>query len=176
MRDENYKLKKYAESDSPPKLSDRKIYTGVYRGIRFEINNFNFGPIDTESRWTHYIYIALDQQLEKELADKFWLEGTLIDGGNKYLRHDYYGSVIDNLEFHGGCTYYSKEAGFEGEPRVVKIGCDYQHLWDQDKQYDLSYIYAEVIQTIDSLYRLANNKIKIRSWGDGQYRYLEEFE
>lgn len=39
---------------------------------------------------------------------------------------DYDCSLGDKIygKFHGGCTFYSKQRSY------VKIGCDYQHLWD----------------------------------------------
>jgi hypothetical protein len=175
--EENYALKKWAELDQAPEKKDREVWLGVYRGVRFEINRFK--GYREEPGWTHYIWIAIDEQLEPAIAEKFWLKPqvkSFSPGGRPYLHHDYYDSIVASLEFHGGITYYSKEAGFEGEPRVVKIGCDYQHLWDEGKHYSLADVESECRSTIDSLYALLDGKVKVRSRGDGKYRYIEEFE
>lgn len=51
-------------------------------------------------------------------------------------------------------TWYSKEAGFDGDPRVVKIGCDYAHYWDQGGYYTLETVTRDAIGTIDALRRM----------------------
>lgn len=176
--EENYDLIGYAETDKAIELQSKKVWLGIYRGVRFEINNFRFGPTDTEDRWTHYIAIWLEQ-LPEELQPKFWLDArvfSIAEGHREHITHDTHNSIISSLEFHGGCTFYDKIAGLEGGPKAVKIGCDYQHYWDVGKQYDVNFVYSEVKETIDSLYKLANEKIKVRSWGDGKYRLIEEFK
>jgi len=177
VSEENYKSIKYIEKESPTTKSLREVWLGIYRGIKYEINKFKFGPDDKEDRWTHYIIITLDQ-IPEELREKFWLKPELKQlSGSKsnYISHNYYDSIISNLEFHGGCTYYEHLSGHYGESRIVKIGCDYQHYWDEGRQYDLKYVESEVRATIDSLWTLCG-RIKYRSFGDGAFRYEEEFE
>ncbi len=175
---ENYALKKYAEVESLPAINNRSVWYGVYRGVRFEINRFTYSETDTEYKWTHYIILNIDEQLRHEMAEKFWLEPEyrkMSEESRERLHYDYYKSPVGDIEFHGGCTFYSKETKIDDKIRVVKIGCDYQHLWDEGKHYDLNYVYTEVKQSIDSLWKIAG-PIKIRSWGDGKYRLLEEFQ
>lgn len=178
MITENYKLKRWAQITEPPTEKTKRIWFGVYRGVRYEINWFKFSPTDHEDRWTHYIWLPIDQQLEPEMAEKFWLTPVerKMSSGKSYTSYDYYDSIVGNLEFHGGCTWYSKESGPDDPHRMVKIGCDYQHLWDMDQKYDVAYVQSEAQKTIDSLYEVCGGKIKIRSWGDGVYRYEHEFE
>jgi len=40
-----------------------------------------------------------------------------------------------NINFHHGCTYYTKESGIDGSKQSIKIGCDYQHFWDEGHYY-----------------------------------------
>lgn len=75
---------------------------------------------------------------------------------------------------HGGCTWYSKESTVDDKKRLVKFGCDYSHLWDEGKTYTLESVYSDVKNSINSLLELVG-KIKIRSWGDEKYRFIEEF-
>lgn len=128
-----------------------KVWTGTHKGVAFEINNFKIDETkysDEKDCWTHYIIIYLNRIPEKYKPNSFWLRGKRNRG---YIFYDYHKhSIIGRIEFHGGCTWYSKERGFDGTEKVIKIGCDYQHLWDEGKQYDLEYVKKEVKETIDS--------------------------
>ena len=44
---------------------------------------------------------------------------------------DYYKSSFAEVEFHGGITFYQEKINQDGET-IVKVGCDYQHLWDEE--------------------------------------------
>ena len=80
------------------------------------------------------------------------------------------------MELHGGCTYYQKMNNpDERKDRTVKVGCDFQHYWDEGKTYNLSYVHSCVKNSIESFHKYLGGKIKIRSGGDGVYRYLEDF-
>lgn len=174
MSNEDYSNIKYMEYESGPALKDTKRYFGKYRGINYEINNFHIGTMPS---WTHYIILHIDDQLSEKSREKFWLTPrytSFSEGGVEHLSYDYWDSIIADIEFHGGCTWYSKESSVDAKRRSVKIGCDYQHIWDEGMQYDLDYVYNEVKKTIDSLIELVG-PIKIRSFGDGKYRYHEEF-
>ena len=109
--------------------------------------------------WTHYIHLSLDQ-IPEESREKFWLPPKLEAmsvSKRKYVwydYYDYYDSIISSLEFHGGCTFYEKTSGVDDAPRSVKIGCDYQHLWDDGQYYSIGYVIGEIKQTIDSLHNL----------------------
>lgn len=123
--------------------------------------------------WTHYIYINIDDQIaEKDIAEKFWLE-PIKNERSKRVTYNYWDSIIDLLKFHGGCTWYSKESGPDEEKRIVKIGCDYQHLWDEGKDYDVDYVKIQCELTIDSLLKVCTIK-KWCSWC-GNYDLEENF-
>jgi len=179
---DNYAHKRYAELEQEPKENERRVWRGFYRGVRFEINNFKMGDdkyVPIKDCWTHYLIISLDEQLPKEWADKFWLEPKYMrfrENGPEHLTYDYFDSVVASLDWHGGCTFYEKLGGPDTKERIVKMGCDYQHLWDEGREYSLAYVHGKVKKTIDSLYELVGGKVKIRSLGDGKYRYWEEFE
>jgi hypothetical protein len=134
------------------KESNTKKWTGTYKGVAFEINNFQFEPNKFEPQgkdcWAHYIILHLNRIPEKYNPESFWLKGKM----NRNMAHyDYYAhEIIGKIEFHGGCTWYSKEHGFDGEEKIIKIGCDYQHSWDEGKRYDLEYVKRQVEETVDS--------------------------
>lgn len=130
----------------------------LYRGIGWEItareNQFRTPYTDWATSWCHYIHLNLDQ-LPPSIRDDFWLPPKESGfGKRKRITYDYMDSIIYNLEWHGGCTYYDKTGGFDGEPRRIKAGCDYQHYWDEGKEYDFDYVLSEAKATIDSLHAL----------------------
>ena len=142
------------------KKSDREEFYGTYKDIKFEIIKFP-NPMkkiedqvfdssrESEFNWCHYIYLDLDKQIEdKEIADKLWLEPKYTNKGR--FSYDYWTEEINNIEFHGGCTFYSKVSSPDDKNRRIKIGCDYQHIGDVGREYNLSFIEHNVQKTIDS--------------------------
>ena len=160
------------------KSTTDKFY-GEYRNVKFEIiktpENSDYFNNQRDFRWCHYIYLNIDKVIpNKELANKFWLLPKEMDkrSGNRiYYNYDVY--PIKGIVFHGGCTWYSKEQGFDGSDRIIKIGCDYQHLWDVGKFWDLDYVLNEVKETIDSLWNIT----PINKWCSycGKYSPNKEF-
>lgn len=178
ISDDSYDLKKYAELDSPPAEKICRVWTGVYKGIRFEINNYAFEDGKPLDKWTHYLWLRLDDQLPKEKADSFWLkprEERFRPNGRPWITYDYYDSPVGKIEFHGGCTWFSKESTEDEPSRVIKIGCDYQHIWDEGRHHTVGYIYEQVQVSIDSFLDQFG-PVKVRSWGDGLFRFIEEFK
>lgn len=174
----DYSLLKYAKVDQPPKESKSVIYYGIFRGVNFEIKNMKEAMNDFEEQWTYYIYINIDDQLSDEFKEKFWLPPRyhkFSEHGTEHCAYDYYATVVGNLDFHGGCTWYSKETNVDEKSRRVKIGCDYQHLWDVGNSYSVESVHRDVKRTIDSLYEIVGD-VKIWSWGDGKYRFLNEYK
>lgn len=124
---------------------ETNIWTGIYRGVRFEINNFKIGIDDC---WTFYLILYLNRIPLENKPNSFWLKGK--KNGNHIL-YDYYNhGVISNLKWHCGCTWYSKESGFDGEQKIIKIGCDYQHYWDEGHHYYIESVCSDVRECIDS--------------------------
>ena len=105
--------------------------------------------------------------------DVFILEPEFDEKGK--LSHDYYKSDISNIEMHGGVTFYSKEGGADDEPVVIKIGCDYGHLWDEGNDINDIIVSYDVRGTIDDLF-LKYPEIKIRSFFYGGYYLSSEGE
>ncbi len=125
---------------------ETEIWTGSHKGVTFEINKFK--SYTGGDNWTHYIFIRLERIPDTVMAERFWLSGEVDSKGR--VNYKTWESIINHLEFHGGCTWYSKEQGFDGGNKAVKIGCDYQHYWDEGREYDLQDIMFEVEKTIDS--------------------------
>jgi len=135
------------------------IWRGTYRGVPFEVNNFSLGG---DPKWTFYLHIYLDQMPE-DIRERFWLEPDppMEEFKNRVFYPYNYEPLINDLAWHHGCTFYEKIMGFDGARRVVKIGCDYNHLWDQERTYTLEAVSSDARRCIDSLYELIPN---IKKW------------
>jgi len=131
---------------------ETEIWEGTYRGVDFEIKHFRRPPNEFNHEethhWTYYLIIDLSKIPKESKPNQLWLKAKPDDKGRVFYRYNNC-FLISHLDFHGGCTYYSKLGGFDGSSRVVKIGCDYQHLWDEGYIYDLEWVTGDVIKTIE---------------------------
>ena len=120
---------------------------GVYKGVSYNICH----PF-SHYKWTYYIYLRLDLFQDKELAESLWLTAEKPDERFETKFYRYYNNkLINNLWFHGGCTWYSKEYD-SNDNRVIKIGCDYSHLWDEGRHYTIDGVLEAAKATIDDLH------------------------
>lgn len=78
-----------------------------------------------------------------------------LTSGSFWETHDYHD--VPDYGFHGGITWYSRDIGinkFTGKPeKFLKIGCDYNHLWDREGGYsdDLDSVERDAKRLIESL-------------------------
>ena len=128
---------------------EKTEWHGEYKGVSFEIQRY---PAFDHMRprkfsWTFYLYIHIDRIPEENTPDSFWLNPRK-EGDRTY--YDYCGhGVLSSVSWHGGMTWYSKESGLDGTPKVIKAGCDYQHYGD-DWELSLDELKGDVIEAIDS--------------------------
>ena len=151
-------------------MREYTVFSGSYRGIGWSGHRIKASDSMKEiSRrnydWTHYIHVCLDQ-LPVERREELWLPAEVKErsvSGRKYITYDYYKGVVGDIEFHGGCTFYEKKGGLDNAPRWVKIGCDYQHIWDDGYYYNETDVEREAKESIDSLHSLIPN-IGVHCW------------
>ena len=106
------------------------------------------------------------------LFDSLWLPPQEKSWGitYKYEACD----LIDEIEFHCGCSYYEKHGGFDGFPRTVEVGCDYQHLYDiESPRQSFHSILFDVQRAIDGL-RVTVPDLKWRCGYNGKYYDIAE--
>lgn len=132
-----------------------KRWSGEHRGIQFEIQNFKLSDRDG---WTFYIYLR-EPQFKPEDFNKFWLEPHYDD--KQRVHYEYSSSVLADLDWHCGITFYEKYCGPDHKIRCVKVGCDYQHYWDDGHSYSETYLEYDVKRCIDSVYEKFSD---IRKW------------
>jgi len=138
-------------------LIEQNLKKGTYKGIVFEISE----PIDPYNFYNYYIYIILDFIEDKDLANNLWLEpvdGTVIPDRPRKKYPYLENPLLSALDFHGGITYYSR--GFDSQDRrQIKIGCDYNHFFDQHRIYNQSEVMSEVKNTIDDFLNQVDYKL-----------------
>lgn len=127
----------------------KKVFDGEYRGVTFEIQNFSL--LRELDAWTFYIYIREQQFGEK--FNEFWLTPEYDKKMRCHYRYMESG-IINNIDFHGGCTYYEKCSSPDEKFRTVKIGCDYQHYGDEGVGYDEKWLESDAKTAIDSLLKI----------------------
>ena len=138
-------------------LIERNLQKGAYRKIAFEISE----PTEEYNFYNYYIYIVLDFIQDEEMADDLWLEpvdGTIIPERPRKMYPYLENPLLSSLDFHGGITFYSKYFDSQ-DRRQIKIGCDYNHLFDQDRYYNQSEVLEEVKNTIDDFLSQVNYEL-----------------
>ena len=74
---------------------------------------------------------------------------------SKLFRLTEQNEILNEIYFYGGITYYHKTWGFDdGQEKIIKVGCDFNHILDQGVCYNLEDIQVHVKKTIDSLYKV----------------------
>jgi len=124
-----------------------EVYSGKYLGVPYEIRRWYLS--DGTPCWNYYLFL-----IEKQIPHVFeslWLPGKRLAMARNHIAYEYNETIIGNLDWHCGCTYYEKISGFDGADRAIKVGCDYSHLYDENKSYDVSDIERDVIDCVDSL-------------------------
>ena len=136
------------------KESNLKKWTGSYNGVGFEINNWK-NDSDGKENWTFYLILFLSRIPIEHKPNSYWLKGKKSYG---HIIYDYYKHhVLSNIIWHCGITYYSKENGFDGDEKVIKVGCDYRHYWDEGHYYNLEIVKFDVKKAIESFLEFVPN-------------------
>jgi len=141
-------------------------YWGDHRGMRFKIVKSRHYEDENRFSWCHYVIAHLDRIPQKQRR-KFTARKKTFRGRTSY---DYYKTEWANLEWHGGITYYEKLS-----KNLVEVGCDYQHLHDERRDYSLSYIVSQAKETIDSFWVMVPDS-KVWCSGNGNIYNVNEGE
>jgi hypothetical protein len=127
-------------------------YSGRYKSVGFEIKFFEDSdrvsliPF-SHGHWVYYIFIYLENLPNRVNPETFWSPSNYYC----YYKHE----ILNEIYFYGGITYYHKTWGFDdGQEKIIKVGCDFNHSWDQSEYYTLENIQVHVKKTIDSLYKV----------------------
>ena len=158
-------------------LEHKGVWTGEYKGIKFEIVNWKLGDFLC---WNYYLCLPIEQ-IPIEYHKYFILPGKyrkLCPDGQAHLMYNYNGAAyISDLDWHGDITFYEKQRDSEGKIIGVKLGCDYAHHFDKqvNYSYNIDYVLMETKQTINKLHVLIPN-LKVRCQWNGNYYNQNECE
>ena len=127
------------------KLNKSTTWKKMMGGVSIEIIHWGEDePLMNHGRgiWNHYVYIY-EANLPKVMFESIWLPdqpNTMLGSGRKYVSHDYYGChPLNEPDWHGGITFYAKHGQLEGT-RCVQVGCDYNHLHDEEHTWTLEQV------------------------------------
>jgi len=152
-------------------LQHSDIWTGRYRGITFKIKRWRWSA-ESKDNWAYYLYVN-EQQFPKSERDAYIISPTKDTKGR--LRYDYMNCGWNNIDAHGGWTFYERSGGYLDTPCGIKIGCDYGHCFDEGCRYDEKEILVEVQRSIDQLHNAVTG-FMVWSEMDGNYRTEAETE
>jgi len=133
-------------------LRHKDLWSGMYRGVAFEIAHWDVRPECTLGIWNFYLFIREDMVPEANVGDVFL--APIHDSGRWGVRYAYYDSILAEIEWHGNMTFYEKRGGADGSKTVAVGGCDYNHLFDQGVTYRHEGVAADARRAIDDLRRL----------------------
>lgn len=151
-------------------MKQKTVWNGIYRGISYEIVRWHNS--ENEPIWNYYIYLQL-YKLPQEYRKKSWPKPKPLSKWSFYCETPKW---LYNLDFHHGCTWFSKEFwnSQNKDMRVIQVGCDYNHLWDEGQTYNERYLQNDVIDTIDSLHNLVINYGGLRRGTRSGYYEIED--
>ncbi len=135
-----------------PRLIESRRWARRHKGVTIEVVHWG---VDAEHNprgtWNYYLSL-FERDMTPEAFAPLWLESKVADWG---VTHDHYDSPLSQVDMHGGITFYEKRGDVPGY-RVVRIGCDYNHSWDEDVSYSLEEVYADAVASADDAIKLFN--------------------
>jgi hypothetical protein len=149
----------------------REVHTwnGTHLDVPYEIKHWDWdAPKDllpshmVAGVWNYYV---LFNELQTDEFEQAWLPPSkewLRSNGTVTPTYDYYNSVLNDGEFHGGITFYEKQDRVDVSLRRVKVGCDYAHYWDEASSYNENILKMDAINTINKLDRIFRFKRRCR--------------
>lgn len=124
-------------------LSINKIFK--HRGINFKITEWRFNdPRETKVNFNYYLFFNEHNSI--------FTRDTAI----KEVKR-----TCDEIgDFHGGVSYCHKvldktsddpKERWQQDSYWFEVGCDYSHLWDSERSYDLDDILIDAIHSVECL-------------------------
>lgn len=135
-----------------------------YKGVSYTLSHHGISDYSPQGTWCFYIFINSNMFVNHDDFSLFDREAEIVEINGNFRETFNYWDVPD-YGFHGGITWYSKE-GFvdrEGQKQTsLKIGCDYNHLWDRESDYwqGLDEVESDAKSLIDKL--VEQHPIKLR--------------
>jgi hypothetical protein len=120
-------------------LNHKDVWTLICSGLTVEVVHFAVGNPNLNRGngiWNYYVYI---NEHKTPHFDKLWLKDRRVrfsPQSPERITHDYFNlPLVNDAGWHGGITYYAKHGHSKGH-RCIQIGCDFNHLWDEERGWD----------------------------------------
>ncbi len=132
----------------------KEIWSGIHRGIPYEIAHWGLGTMNNgKGAWNAYIIL---HEMRVENFEVLWKPNTRqkwTPTSRERLAVDYMDGPLHSAPWHCGITYWSSDNDAFPGHRHMKIGCDYNHLWDEEAGHfeDLDQVLRELLAVIDYL-------------------------
>jgi hypothetical protein len=137
----------------------KEIWSGWYRGLYYEVVHWDIGnKYNPNGIWNYYVYILEACVPADKLKD--------FDRPLKGKYYNYMEGLIASFEWHGGITFYEKTY-YNEKVSGFKLGCDFNHYFDEGIIYEEIVVAREAKATIDSIWEHVPD-LKVRCRTDGK--------
>jgi len=128
----------------------REVYHAVYQGITIEVSRrWTEQPHPLRGDiWCFYLYLLVEQFPERYHAD-LCRPASQTSYGSPFQP---YAECLEDLNWHGEMTFYSRDTAPEGPFRAIKAGCDYLDLWGEGPVYTASGVMRDAKRCVESLW------------------------
>lgn len=116
-------------------------WRGRHLDVAIEISHHGYraSPFAHPGTWCYYLFLE-----EPMFSPEHWAE-LASRSESDYLGevHNYDAEIYHQIEFNGGPTFGEITKAYNRRSKtcheVVKVGCDYAHLWDNERGYPDTY-------------------------------------
>jgi len=146
---------KYVDCWKRRNLSHKNVNIEIaFREPRVDFDSDYFK--DDAGNWAYYLIVRLDWIKDENFKNKIWLETEQFTQ-TKYPCYNYRDTILADLPWHCGITYYEKKIIADANIRLIKMGCDYQHYWDEGHTYTKEIVLADAIETAEAFLNMCPN-------------------
>lgn len=141
-------------------LTTRTLTSFEYRGIQVEIAHpvaetdptvLSISGRKNRYPWCYYLYLNLSKLEDAALQRELWAKPVVLRIGSLTKVWAYNKSAyLNDLPWHHGISFYEKM--ITPTNKLIKVGCDYDHYWDLDREYTLDDLVRDAKKTVDAVH------------------------
>jgi len=132
-------------------MKHKDVWSDRYKNVYYEICHFNVNKYTPKGIWNIYIFVDIRNERVKK-------EFNLRKKKTK-LVNTYFWYPFSKLRFQmiGGNTFYEKGLSY------IKLGNDYNHIWNEGCDYDENWMKLDAESMIDKLLEMYPDLIEVQS-------------
>ena len=128
------------------------LYKGILIKVKRHVTNY-----DNKEHWCYYLTWC-----KHKINHAVFNLMTAGIKETKYLSCNYDDSPLSRLGWHVGCTFGKLTRDENAELQYIELGCDYSHIWDEGKTYDLEELISDAKNTADDFISQYPNYLAIK--------------